>query len=80
MLFRCGFLDFYIKQGQILTEHPEATREYIASQTQKNINTIKTHFKWLILSGYVKRIGPDKGGYWEVNPLRGKDILDECFY
>ena len=57
---------------EILTEHPEATREYIASQTQRNINTIKTHFKWLILNGYVKRIGPDNGVYWEV--LKNNDL------
>ena len=57
---------------EILTEHPEATREYIASQTQRNINTIKTHFKWLIVNGYVKHIGPDNGVYWEV--LKNNDL------
>lgn len=51
---------------EILTEQPEATREYIASRTLRNINTIKAHFKWLIANGYLQRIGPDKGGYWEV--------------
>ena len=51
---------------EILTEQPEATKEYLANRTQRSINTIKEHFKWLIENGYLQRIGPDKGGYWKV--------------
>lgn len=51
---------------EMLTEQPDATQEYIANRTERNIFTIKKHFKWLIVNGYLKRIGPDKGGYWEV--------------
>ena len=51
---------------EILTEQPDATQEYIAKRTQRSIYTIKEHFKWLIVNGYLQRIGPDKGGYWEV--------------
>ncbi len=51
---------------EILTEQPDATQEYIANRTERNIFTIKKHFKWLIINGYLQRIGPDKGGYWEV--------------
>ena len=51
---------------EILTKQPIATQEFIATQTGKSIYTIKEHFKWLTDHHIIKRIGPDKGGHWEV--------------
>jgi ATP-dependent DNA helicase RecG len=51
---------------ELLSEQPDATREYITIRTQRSMSTIKEHFKWLIANGYLQRIGPDKGGYWKV--------------
>ena len=57
-----------IKQDiiEILIKHPDASREYIATQTNRSAYTIKDHLKWLILNNYIKRVGPDYSGYWEV--------------
>ncbi|MCL4481707.1 MAG: ATP-dependent DNA helicase [Bacteroidetes bacterium] len=51
---------------EILIKHPDASREYIATQTNRSAYTIKDHLKWLILNNYIKRVGPDYSGYWEV--------------
>ena len=51
---------------EILTEQPDVTQAYIANKTKRNIFTIKKHYKWLIDNGFIQRIGPDKGGRWEV--------------
>jgi len=51
---------------EILIKHPDASREYLAIQTNRSANTIKDHLKWLILNNYLKRVGPDYGGHWEV--------------
>lgn len=57
-----------IKQDivEILIKHPDASREYIAIQTNRSANTIKDHLKWMILNNYIKRVGPDFSGHWEV--------------
>ena len=55
-----------VKILEIVSEQPDATQEYIAKQTDKSIYTIKEYFRWLTTNKYIKRIGPDKGGYWEV--------------
>ena len=51
---------------EIVSKQPDATQENIAKQTGKSIYTIKEYFRWLTTNKYIKRIGPDKGGYWEV--------------
>ena len=53
---------------EILIKHPEASREYIATQTNRSAYTIKDHLKWLILNYYIKRVGREYrySGYWEI--------------
>lgn len=50
----------------LLLNNPNITTQKIAEQLQVSRQTIATRIKKLQQEGYVKRIGPDKGGRWEV--------------
>lgn len=50
----------------ILLNDPTITTQKIATQLHVSRQTIATRIKKLQQEGYVKRIGPDKGGRWEV--------------
>ena len=50
----------------LLLNDPNLTTQKIAEQLQVSRQTIATRIKKLQQEGYVKRIGPDKGGRWEV--------------
>lgn len=50
----------------LLLYDPNITTQKIAEQLQVSRQTIATRIKKLQQEGYVKRIGPDKGGRWEV--------------
>ena len=58
------------KQGEILSylkEHPMAGREEIAKKIKDITESgVKYNLKVLREKGLLKRIGPAKGGYWEV--------------
>ena len=49
-----------------LTEHPEATIADLAEAIGVTSRTIERHLKRLQEGGLLRRIGPDKGGSWEV--------------
>lgn len=56
-------------QGQLLDlirSDPRITYNEMAVQTQRNRKTVQRHLKVLKEMGWVRRIGPAKGGYWEV--------------
>ena len=50
----------------ILTNNPHASRATIAQTLNLNKDTIKEQLRNLKRKGSIKRIGPDKGGYWEI--------------
>lgn len=50
----------------LLLNDPTITTQKIAAQLHVSRQTIATRIKKLQQEGYVKRIGPDKGGRWEV--------------
>ncbi|MEW6614641.1 MAG: winged helix-turn-helix transcriptional regulator [Thermodesulfobacteriota bacterium] len=50
----------------VMKNNPKVTRHDIASLLGTSPNTIKVHIAKLKKEGRLKRIGPDKGGYWEV--------------
>lgn len=58
------------KQEAILSylkEHPEAGRAEMAQNIEGiTASGIKYNLKVLQEKGFLKRIGSDKGGYWEV--------------
>ena len=49
-----------------LADHPEATIADLAAVIGVSTRTIKRNLKRLQRQNRVRRIGPDKGGHWEV--------------
>ena len=50
----------------IIKKNPNISREEIASQLNLSLEAIKKNVFILKKKGILKRIGPDKGGYWGV--------------
>ena len=50
----------------LLKENPRLTKLDLMHSLQKASGTIKEHMRILKKEGRIKRVGPDKGGYWEV--------------
>ena len=46
--------------------NPHITTQAIADQLGINRSGVARHIKRLQEQGVIRRIGPDKGGYWEV--------------
>jgi len=51
---------------EAIKENPRITKRELASLIGISENGIKFHINSLKKKGLLKRIGPDKGGYWEV--------------
>ena len=51
---------------RFLVEKPSATQDDIAAMTGLSIKGIEWNLKVLKESGRIRRVGPDKGGHWEV--------------
>jgi len=51
---------------QLLKENPQLTKQDMMDILQKVSGTIKEHVRILKKEGRIKRVGPDKGGYWDV--------------
>ena len=52
---------------RIMKENPEVTTSQMAEVLGVSRQTIATRVKVLQAQGIVRRIGPDKGGHWEVS-------------
>ena len=52
----------------MLTDHPEATIADLAAVIGVSDRTIERNLKTLQGQNHIRRIGPDKGGRWEVVP------------
>ena len=51
----------------ILTEHPSASRKEIAERLADITESgVKYHLNRLRAEGKIRRVGPDRGGHWEV--------------
>ena len=55
-----------VKILKVLRENPYWTRKDIAAFTGLSENGVKWNLAKLKTAGRLRRIGPDKGGYWEV--------------
>jgi ATP-dependent DNA helicase RecG len=49
-----------------IIKDPAITAEFLSQQVGINIRNIKNNIAVLKERGFLKRIGPDKGGHWEV--------------
>lgn len=50
----------------LITENPQITSMQMAERLGINRSAISKHLKRMQAEGVVRRIGPDKGGHWEV--------------
>lgn len=51
---------------EILKKKPQISRKELAEELGINTSAIQKHLMKLKEAGYIKRIGPDFGGYWEI--------------
>ena len=51
---------------EIIESNPNITLDQLAEQIGKNPRGIDKHVKILRELGILRRIGPDKGGHWEI--------------
>ncbi len=51
---------------ELAKESPEITIEELSDKLKISDRAVKKHIANLKKKGLLKRIGPDKGGYWEV--------------
>ena len=49
-----------------LRRFPEATRKDIAKEAGITADGVKYHLERLQKKGSIRRVGPDKGGHWEI--------------
>ena len=49
-----------------ILEKPTITRKGLAKKLGLSQDSIKYHILTLKRKGMIRRIGPDKGGYWEI--------------
>ncbi len=60
------------RQREVLEEirkNLEITREELSKKLKINPSAIQKHIEKLKKRGFLKRVGPTKGGHWEVNKL-----------
>jgi len=50
----------------LIKDNPSITRKEIAELVGINENGVKFHINNLKEKRFLKRIGPDRGGYWKV--------------
>lgn len=50
-------------------ENPKISRIEIAEKMRLHESSVKRRLKMLVDKGAIQRIGPDKGGYWQIVKL-----------
>ena len=56
----------YQKIIEAITENPYFSRKEISLKLGESEETIQSRLRKLIKEGLIKRVGPDKGGHWEI--------------
>lgn len=60
---------FQRKLLELIRDNPKITYNLLARATGRDRKTVRRHIAELKQHGWLKRIGPAKGGYWEVVDL-----------
>ena len=50
----------------LLEKNPNSTQRALSKKAGVTQDSVKYHLTWLKKEGFLKRIGPNKGGYWKV--------------
>jgi ATP-dependent DNA helicase RecG len=56
-----------VKIIELIEDNPSITRTEIAEITGLSIEGIDKNIRQMKKEGLLKRIGPDNGGYWEID-------------
>ena len=51
---------------ELIRGNPQITYDVLAKETGRDRKTVRRHIAILKEKGLLKRIGPAKGGYWEI--------------
>jgi predicted HTH transcriptional regulator len=51
---------------ELIKHNPSISRKDLAAKLGINISAVRKHIDALRKKGVVLRVGPDKGGHWEV--------------
>ena len=62
-----------VKILDLIKENPSITRQEIAEVLEMSVEGVDKNIKKLKISGQLKRVGPDKGGHWEINNPQESD-------
>ncbi|HII54229.1 ATP-dependent DNA helicase [Candidatus Micrarchaeota archaeon CG08_land_8_20_14_0_20_49_17] len=68
----CKVPEKYQKLIEIILSDPTISKKAIAQKLRKPISTIRSRLRKLTKDGVLKRVGPDKGGHWEIKKSCGK--------
>ena len=50
----------------LIRENPTITQKDLVEALHLSVKTIEKHIKNLKAEGLLRRVGPDKGGHWEI--------------
>ncbi|MDO9537116.1 MAG: winged helix-turn-helix domain-containing protein [Thermoplasmata archaeon] len=51
---------------QAIRDNPNRTRKELAAEVGISEDGVKYHLKKMVKKGLLRRIGPDRGGHWDV--------------
>ena len=51
---------------EVLLENPQSSLISVGKKLKISTTAVENNVSWLKQHGYLRRIGPDKGGHWEV--------------
>lgn len=51
---------------ELIKQNPTISRSEMAQKLNIHESSVKRRIESLISSGIIRRVGPDKGGHWEV--------------
>ena len=58
--------DEYLEITTLLSVNPSITREELAKELNLSDSAVKRRLENMKKSGWIKRVGPNKGGYWKI--------------
>jgi ATP-dependent DNA helicase RecG len=61
---------------KIIWKNPKATAQSISKQVEIAPRNVQEHLKYLQKAGILRRVGPDKGGYWEI--IKEEKEISDC--
>jgi ATP-dependent DNA helicase RecG len=61
---------------RLILDNPSIAAQSIANQMGLTSRTVEKHLSTLKAKGRIRRVGPDKGGHWEVLKTSGNENAD----